>query len=515
MKNAKIKVLVVEDEILLIKNIKKKITAISPDFNVVGEAFNGREALDIIKQSHPDVVFTDIRMPIMDGLELARILHEEYPEILTVIVSGYDDFEYARTMLTYRVYDYILKPLQTPVLEKLLASLQECTIKKRTGEISKFLQAQMDGTAVPSFEVNAYPELETASFFLFFICFGNLRSCSQAADEEGIPSASEVMDFVSSGFQIFPYASGNLYLLLADCSELPYQDSSAENTSCEYMAGHFHASLIQAFPHCTVNLAYCGEKIGYRQLYCVKNELYKLLSTSLVIGHSALFERSAARDILPPAILSMTSVNHFQVVIAAGNAPAFQTAAKTLFLEWYEQQYPQQWIEKVLHQLLNLLQRNLYFSETESDKMFHQVFYLLETQSNLMDAADQIIPELLQWMALYQSIPSETENTIEELDSYLRSHYTEYINLSELAEKYHFNPSYLTRIFKKQKGEAPLKLINTLRIHDAKKLLTNPDLSVKEISEMIGYSNQHYFSRIFKEFTKQTPKEYRNANLNR
>ena len=75
---------------------------ISEQFEVTGEAYNGKEALALIQEEKPDIVFSDIRMPIMDGLELARILHQDFPEIITVVVSGYDDFEYARSMLSYR-----------------------------------------------------------------------------------------------------------------------------------------------------------------------------------------------------------------------------------------------------------------------------------------------------------------------------------------------------------------------------------------------------------------------------
>lgn len=91
-----------------------------------------------------------------------------------------------------------------------------------------------------------------------------------------------------------------------------------------------------------------------------------------------------------------------------------------------------------------------------------------------------------------------------------RLHYRENLNLTDLADKYHFNHSYLTRIFKKQKGQYSLKLINSLRIEDAKELLLNPEPSVREISEMLGFSDQHYFSRSFKNSTGLSPNEYRN-----
>ena len=98
----------------------KKINSISDDFQVIGQVFNGEEALDLIQNCRPDIVFTDIRMPIMGGLELIKILYQQYPDIVTVIISGYDDFEYARSVLQYKVFDYLLKPIKKEELMQTL-----------------------------------------------------------------------------------------------------------------------------------------------------------------------------------------------------------------------------------------------------------------------------------------------------------------------------------------------------------------------------------------------------------
>ena len=135
MNSKPIRILIVEDEILLLKNIKKKIQSAGSFFTVAGESTNGREAWDMIRMLRPDVVFTDIRMPIMDGLTLSGMINETYPEIRTVIISGYDDFEYARTALSNRVYDYLLKPVKIEELKKLLDRLYKEICEKRNALI--------------------------------------------------------------------------------------------------------------------------------------------------------------------------------------------------------------------------------------------------------------------------------------------------------------------------------------------------------------------------------------------
>lgn len=102
------------------------------------------------RDNPPDIVFTDIRMPIMDGLELARILYEDYPDISTVIVSGYDDFEYARTVLTYRVKDYLLKPLQPEQLKNILFSLRDAIMGKKKAGYIPHLAAPAERRRIPA-----------------------------------------------------------------------------------------------------------------------------------------------------------------------------------------------------------------------------------------------------------------------------------------------------------------------------------------------------------------------------
>lgn len=510
-----VKIIVVEDEEILLENMYRKIAAVSPDFEIIGRAYNGKEALEQIRKEQPDIVFTDIRMPVMDGLELAGVLNREYPEIHVVIVSGYDDFEYARRALTYRVHDYLLKPLKAEELEKILSSLHTLVTEKRENEINRLLQRQLSDS-VASLSKESPVDLNRYRFYPFLICLGNLhlqelprREAVEAA-EAAIPSFDELFEkksFGSSRYWVFPYLADNLYLLLTDAMEMePFE-----------MAGEIQDYLKRRFLTITVNISFPEKETAFDELRLTFMALHKQLKRSLVIGKSALFPVSkmkgddGEKTELPPAVLPQESVTHFQTVVLSGNSVEFKRLLLQYFAEWERKEYPQQWVEKVLSQLLYLLQRNLYFSDETYGEMYRRVFCILESGAELMKSGEKIAGELGHLISHLQAVPTEIENTIEELDSFIRKHYRENLNLSDLADKYHFNHSYLTKTFKKQKGISPLKLINSLRIEDAKELLKNEELSVREISEMLGFSNQHYFSRIFKEMAGQPPLEYRNT----
>lgn len=121
----KYSVVVVDDERLIAKNIAKNIEAINPAFEVAKICSCGSEALEYVQKHLPNVVFTDIRMPEMDGLELAGRLYEEYPFITCVIVSGYNDFEYAKNAIEFQVKDYLLKPVNHDELKKCLDRIEK------------------------------------------------------------------------------------------------------------------------------------------------------------------------------------------------------------------------------------------------------------------------------------------------------------------------------------------------------------------------------------------------------
>lgn len=140
-------VLVVDDESLIARNIKRSIEKANPNFEVIGMCSTGLEALEFIEENPPQVVFTDIRMPEMDGLELVKKISANYPFITCVIVSGYNDFEYAKTAMECNVKYYILKPVNRDELSKCLTKIENTILSKYPG-----LDKAIDDNCAPSSE---------------------------------------------------------------------------------------------------------------------------------------------------------------------------------------------------------------------------------------------------------------------------------------------------------------------------------------------------------------------------
>ena len=127
------KIMLVEDEPPILNMMEDMINSSDAEFEVSSTAYNGRDALRILESEVPDVIITDIRMPFVNGLEIIKKVNELYPRVICVILSGYNDFEYARSALRQRVFDYLLKPIQPDLLDSLLERLFEHIKKESLG----------------------------------------------------------------------------------------------------------------------------------------------------------------------------------------------------------------------------------------------------------------------------------------------------------------------------------------------------------------------------------------------
>ncbi len=129
-----INVLIVDDKPSVYIGLKKLIPWSELDAQVIGVAGNGKEAFDFIMENQPDVVITDVRMPIMDGLELCRKIHETMPHIFTIILSAYDDFSYAKEAIQYGVTDYVLKPIDYDKIHALTEKIRYISQRRQTSK---------------------------------------------------------------------------------------------------------------------------------------------------------------------------------------------------------------------------------------------------------------------------------------------------------------------------------------------------------------------------------------------
>ena len=149
-------IILADDEQQILYGMKNGIDWESLGFSVVGTAQNGKEALELIEEYHPDLLISDIKMPFMDGLELSKTIHENYINTKIILFSGWDDFEYARTAISYGVSQYIMKPIDYNEMQKLLTTMHE--------ELEKEYAEKMNRTRLENIYTESIPLLRQQFF---------------------------------------------------------------------------------------------------------------------------------------------------------------------------------------------------------------------------------------------------------------------------------------------------------------------------------------------------------------
>jgi Response regulator containing CheY-like receiver domain and AraC-type DNA-binding domain len=503
------KIVVVEDEPVIMENIIQKINSASPYFTVTGSARNGKEALEIIASTKPDILFTDIRMPKMDGLELISIVKDQYPDIHIIILSGYNEFEYAQKAIKLGVKEYLLKPLNTESLIKTLANTKSILDAAFSNAERNILFSGINST-----EDSPEPSLalQNSNYYLFLICIGHL--CNH------LPSGKLTSFFSSiwSGIKWSDLITWNTHWWLIDEKQpnqkfLITEAKDAIGNPLTF-AERLKDSLTKLVNPLQVNICLDTNTIPYEKTGITAQKLRFQLDKCLVIGKSSVIISDAHDKFnTTPAILDLIFQNKIITLISQEKTGLLKQEIHEQLRKWDLSQFPQRWVENVLHQLIKLFHRHFSsFTEEEISQMEYELKERLSISPNLSCILEDI------WMIFYGMIVSDTEEKddtkalIDNIDDYIKANYSSCIGIEEISRKYNFNPTYLTKVFKKFKNITPAKYIIQLRINEAKHLIeTRPELGIKEIGEIVGYTDQHYFSRIFKSITGKTPTEYKDS----
>lgn len=504
------KIVVVEDEPIIKENIIKKIALAGPAFKVAGSARNGKKALEVIEAVKPDILLTDIRMPGMDGLELIRKIKVSRPGMQIIILSGYNDFEYAREAIKSGVQEYLLKPLDTGLLKEALFGIKfklDAANEKLEREI---LYSRINGTPCESELPSGFNH---GSFSLFILCIGNL--ISQASTQKQLRCFSDIWNSVRWEAVLPPNAA---WWLIDEkqpnqkCLLLSAAEKTPDLESISHRLLDFLSKLAAPLP---VNVCTDDTAIPFTDIWATAQNLRALLDQRLVLGKSAVITPSSPGGAeVPPALLDQAVQNRLVSVINQKNLQLLQKELYSLFSRWETSHYPQKWVRKLLYQLLLLFQRHtLHLSEEEMLQRELELDGILASASGLSPVHGELWRIFSSLLSSSDDVRNdEMQVLVSHVEEYIKANYTSDLSIQDIARKFAFNPTYLAKVYKKYTKQTPAKHIINLRIKEAKRLMeASPELDIKEISEMVGYANQHYFSRIFKIVTGKTPSEYRES----
>lgn len=525
-----IRVVVAEDMHPLLRDLCAKIEAHSPEVSVVGRASNGRDACALVRTLHPDIVFTDIRMPMMDGLEAIHELESTGREgPLYVIISGYDEFEYARRAINLGVKDYLLKPVTQGAIDEVLERTIPLVRSRRAEEERLLVGQALRGFPVkaPGPELPGAPPSPTPSapdhpwYIPFLLCAGSFR----ASGEDG-PEAVDTYWLRNDPAEFFlPRCPSRAALWVFDGHELneqivvlgsteelpdPAQVASAVLSALEQAEGSRgggdHPGEGRAIP---VTIVAGPPARGLPSLRGAYLRARGRLEEGGLFGRSLALDCSVASG---PEAESPRAPwdDHTLAALLRTRREAWVAEIARIFHAWESQVCARRALEEGL---LDLLISCLPALAEDKEKVRAEVQAMIagtSTYSALQAAFLQAIDEeVLEDGGSTTSTPL-SRATMERIDRLIQAKLGENLCVCDIARAANMSVPHFSREFKRYKGISPLRYMTTLKIEQAKELLRSPaGLLAKDVSELLGYTNPFYFSRVFKLVTGLSPSEYK------
>lgn len=498
------KILIADDEFYARKALAKKVLQANPDVEIMGDFENGVQVLDYLKE-HPgeiDVVLTDVKMPEMDGLYLAQYLFEQELPIEVIIISGYNEFEYAKKAISFGVSNYLVKPVQKEELKEALEKISrgwkryEATMKemmvKRTLQFLSIEEIASHEEWREQFLTPVFNQNRGKPFYLVII------QSREKDDWMENPSAERLLlklkeTFLGEWFY-FNRFQEHILLLFGKQEEIMEQ--------------------LQTFVH-RANILGMGEVTAGMSLehtlaaHCPKayQEAVYALNQRLIEGWNQVYVFCA--DFKPENLLDKEKENLLEEAIGAKRTLQAEELTREILFSC-KNAYT---LYVTISGIFNLLYR--FFCKTgESEKNTTHGYMLFSYRTDLyryrtLKEVEEYVQNIVHAMCEEQE-EKKYHYIVSEILAYIAQNYQENISIGELAEhKYFMNSSYLSRLFKNETGQTFSAYLMEFRMRKAKEFLESDLLKISDVAMLSGYRDVSRFIQYFKKFYGVTPEEYR------
>ena len=544
-----VKVYLVEDEIIIRQSIKNSIDWEKEGYEFVGDASDGELALPVILKEKPDILITDIRMPFMDGLELSRMVKAELPDIKIVILSGYDDFEYAKQAIKIGVAEYLLKPVSSAVLlehlseiaEKVRDEREDLALKKvyyqemqENEELikMKFLGELISGklSLADAMEKGKRFHMNLSGPFYRIILFKFIQEDrAKAGQSEDLARAyaavGNYVDGLKDAFRFQRGVEGWAFLLTSVEEDMEAQTERFIEGLKEVIApfealtwfggiGSEAARLRELrYSFREADKAFAGRFVQEpNQIISVEQLNYEQLDNEFdanIFGEINQFDQIITR------------------FLSSGSLEEVESFVGALFTEISEDHFRSLMIRQYI--IMNIYATVLTFCKKlrkdagaegesygqwegirENEEILKQAVTTAESVDDIKDYIGTLLDHAIELRNTvsgrrYSDIIQTAKKRIEQ------DYMSEDISLNSVAAEVCMSPSYFSSVFSKEMGKTFIEYLTEVRMEKAKQYLACSSMKTSEISYEVGYKDPHYFSYIFKKTQGCTPKEYRAA----
>ncbi|MDF2614217.1 MAG: two component transcriptional regulator, AraC family [Clostridia bacterium] len=489
------RILLAEDEPPARRYLKNIIETKCQGFEVIEETENGERALEIIEILKPDLVITDIKMPIMDGIELVTQIKKNYPNIFAIITSGYSDFEYTKSAIQSGVVDYLLKPVKPLQLQELLNTMKDKLDKLYYEKQIQLFKALIRGDETEAEHLKRYLPCSTYNIALLRKNGPPSRYRSDAINMSAAieyRNKKDLWTFMGQDeHEILCIASGAI------------EDSVREIGSRWIEEGYCTASIY-------------SKRVEKSDLKRGFKELIQAIQASTIIGENQIFKvpRIAQNGMNHKAVLEDVWVKKIEFMVSNLMLEDLKKEMIKVFQKWEQEKLSLLEVENYIRQILHIVKK--YSSKPKEigcsciEISLDEAICSSISMGELMENVWDITQSLLKTNKNTQYKLAK-EEFLDSIENYLMQNLAQPLSLQSVSTHLGMSQTYLSRLFRKHKNTSFNEYVTLLRINQAKKLMNeNPQILLKDIAEMVGYSDPAYFSRVFRTITGIPPSYYDN-----
>lgn len=538
-----IKVFLVEDEMVIRRGIKNSIDWEKEGYIFCGEASDGELAYPMIIKEKPDILITDIRMPFMDGLELCKLVKKELPNIKILILSGYDEFDYAKEAIRLGVTEYLLKPISSGKLLEALNGVSESIRREKEDkdlvrkyrkymeemrentehEKQKFFEQMIAGNLSMAdaletgkkYEMNLSAGMYNLLLFRFTLGEENRKSGELLGEAEyAIEKLTERLEYV---FEFQRGVEGWAFLLMADNEEQMSERVKELSKDLEEIMKNY--STIAYFGG-------IGQPVArLRELEESFREAERALAARFTMELNRIIsveDIRMAQNVDTLDDIEITSFGEIEKTRTMLEKFLNNGAEDEIdeFVDVYINELPEENLKSVLMRQYIIMDAYIVMMsfcekiegiEGEMQAQSEELKNSMKTSQTLEEIKNYIRMLLKKIIGVRDTISGRRYSDIIEIakDQIRKTYMSDEISLNTIAAEVGMSPSYFSSIFSKEMGKTFVEYLTEIRMDRAKELLMCSSMKTSEIGYEVGYKDPHYFSYIFKKTQNCTPKEFR------
>lgn len=496
-----LKIVVVEDEPPILRDLVATIEAARNTWKVIGQARDGEEALVTLRKSErPDLVISDIRMPVMDGLELTARIRQEFGALPVMILSGFREFDYARKALSLGVEDYLLKPFSTEGLAIAIERIERSIQRTRRNSMQRSLENALYGSS-SGIEGDGKTPIGMATLIA--------GTVTDPACQVFLAGSIVWDSLPLEGLVAAVLGHTDFWILegWTSAEQIIIWDPATVSGTLDIET--VLSSLFESIPRQITPVIVIAEKkpvflSELRACYLLQRKYAadqcSPLSSEFLVHDATRLSRDTASTLKPNPLENLVSR-----ALSDGNEEILTGGLSTIVGEWKTRGISQSRAKQEVAFFMNRIGSGLEYSEIE--EIFAPAKDLPELVASWKNALTAIMtgnPDAAM------ETGSGSRDLILAAQRYLEENYTTHISGEELSKKIGIGASYLSKLFKEKIGVSPPEYLVNLRMEQAQRLLSSEaPLMIMEVAEAVGYTDAGHFSRLFKKKFGMWPSEYR------